>query len=183
MYRVNATKLPEIKDEIMATDDETIFFDSSSIVPFALVWMADKGKYPIVRHTPTVSEYAGTNINSYINIMSYDYGGKLDLLIDLCSTDVKEVKRLTGVKRELSISNLAEILNKCPKAKNKITLVFNSKAKKLNYSMIENNFPTNRFNVLVEGEKSEKMIDKFKSMGYNIYSSHGVQFNGKNGWL
>lgn len=170
MHKVKATKLSEIKDEIMTTDEEKIFFESSSIVPSALVWMANKGKYPIVRHTPTVKEYAGTSINSYINLMSYDYKGKFDLLIDLCSTDVKEVKRLTGVKRELSISNLVEILNKCPKAKNKITLVFNSKAKKLNYSMIQNNFPTDRFNVLVEGENYEKMLDKFTSMGYTIYS-------------
>lgn len=169
MYKVKATKLSEIKSEIMTTDEVKIYFEGSSIVPFALVWMADKGKYPIVRHIPTVKEYAGTSINSYINLMSYDYKGKFDLLIDLCSTDVKEVKRLTGVKRELSISNLVEILNKCPKAKNKITLVFNSKAKKLNYSMIQNNFPTDRFNVLVDGEKSEKMLDKFKYIGYTIY--------------
>lgn len=169
MYKVKSLKLSEIKSEIMTTDEDKIYFEGSSIVPFALVWMSDKGKYPVVRHTPSVKEYAGTNINSYINLMSYDYKGKFDLLIDLCSTDVKEVKRLTGVKRELSISNLVEILNKCPKAKNKITLVFNSKAKKLNYSMIQNNFPTDKFNVLVEGEKSEKMLDKFESMGYTIY--------------
>lgn len=169
MYKVRSLKLSEIKSEIMTTDEDKIYFEGSSIVPFALVWMSDKGKYPVVRHTPSAKEYAGTNINSYINLMSYDYNGKFDLLIDLCSTDVKEVKRLTGVKRELSISSLVEILGKCPKAKNKITIVFNSRAKKLNYSMIQNNFPTDKFNVLVEGEKSEKMLDKFKSMGYTIY--------------
>ena len=170
MYKVKATKLSEIKDEIMTTDEEKIFFESSSIVPSALVWMVDKGKYPIVRHTPTVKEYAGTNINSYINLMSYDYKGKFDLLIDLCSTDVKEVKKLTGIKRELTISGLVEILDKCPKAKNKITLVFNSLAKKINYNTIENNFPPTKFNILVEGENSEKMLDKFTSMGYTIYN-------------
>lgn len=171
MYNVKSTKLSEIKSEIMTTDEEKVYFESSSIVPFALVWMADKGKYPIVRHTPTVKEYAGTNINSYINLMSYDYKGKFDLLIDLCSTDVKEVKKLAGFKRELTISGLVEILGKCPKAKNKITLVFNSLAKKINYSMIENNFPPTKFNILVEGENSEKMLDKFESMGYTIYEN------------
>ena len=170
MYKVKSTKLSEIKNEIMTTDEKTVFFESSGIVPSALAWMADMGKYPIIRHTPTVKEYAGTNINSYINLMSYTYKGKLDLLINLCSTDVKEVKRLSGVKRELTIGELVEILDKCPKPKNKITLVFNSSAKKINYSVIEKNFPPTKFNILVEGNNSKKMLDKFTSMGYNIYS-------------
>ena len=170
MYKVKPTKLPEINNEIMTTHETTTSLESSRIAPSALAWMADMGKYPIIRHTPTVKEYAGTNINSYINLMSYTYNGKLDLLIDLCSTDVKEVKRIAGVKRELTIGELVEILDKCPKPKNKITLVFNSSAKKINYSVIEKNFPPTKFNILVEGNNSKKMLDKFTSIGYNIYS-------------
>ena len=42
--------------------------------------------------------------------------------------------------------------------------------KKINYSVIEKNFPPTKFNILVDGNNSKKMLDKFTSMGYNIYS-------------
>lgn len=169
MYLVKSKILAEIKEEILSTDEETIMFEGSRIVSTALVWMKDMGKYPIVRYKPIDKDLVSTEINSYINTMNVCYKGKMDLWVYVNSTVAKERVKAMGTKLVTSLGNLADIFDRCPKAKNKITLLFDSSSK-TDVNKVKELFSPDKFNIRVMETKNKPVDEleaKFEKAGYS----------------
>lgn len=153
MYKVsNAHKVSEIVKEVSEQEDKEIFLEHNGIVATALIVMKDEDIKPVVRYIPKSDDLYGVIINSYVNVSNMDYKGKMEIQIYLGSTDSRERARLCKCKKLPTFGNLLDVFNKCPKLRHgaKYTLVFSQKAKKLDMNKVNELFPAERFNILVE---------------------------------
>lgn len=153
MYKVSDTKkVSEILQEVSEVDDDILYFHHNGITATALVALRDKGKKPIVRLIPKANELYGTFINSYVNVSNVDYHGNMEIQIYIGSTNTRERERLCKCKKLPTLGNLLDVFDKCPKLKYKAkyTLVFSKKAKKLDMNKVNELFPSDRFEILME---------------------------------
>lgn len=153
MYKVSDTKkVSEILQEVSEVDDDILYFRHNGITATALVALRDKGKKPIIRLIPKASELYGTFINSYVNVSNVDYHGNMEIQIYIGSTNTKERERLCKCRKLPTLGNLLDVFDKCPKLKYKAkyTLVFSKKAKKLDMNKVNELFPSDRFEILME---------------------------------
>ena len=76
----------------------------------------------------------------------------MEIQIYIGSTNTRERERLCKCKKLPTLGNLLDVFDKCPKLKYKAkyTLVFSKKAKKLDMNKVNELFPSNRFEILME---------------------------------
>lgn len=151
MFSVESKKLTDIKNDILSSNEHVILFDNIKNAPNALFWMAPLGKYPVVRYNLTNMESFGSTINSYINIMNVDYNGKMRLELELITTSNKDRHNHYATNDVATISDIIKIMEKCPKPKGKITLVFNTNYP-LDIDKIKKSFDPSTYNIRLIGD-------------------------------
>lgn len=174
MYRVVSNKVSEIVSEVMGVEDEELLFNASSVTSTALIKIRELGRHPFVLYKPIHKELVGIYLNSFINVMNVDYGGNMDILIYLASTTHKEQCKRLGSTFVETLGNISTSIEKSPKAKSKITLIFDSDST-TNAGKILDLFSPKKFSVLIRHKEVKRhkrgtndLVDEFSRRGYEL---------------
>lgn len=174
MYRVVSNKVSEIVSEVLGVDDEDLLFNASSVTSTALIKIRDLGRHPFVLYKPIQKELVGVYLNSFINVMNVDYNGNMDILIYLASTTHKEQCKRLGSSFVETLGNIATSIEKSPKTKNKITLIFDSDSI-TNAGKILDLFAPKKFDIFIRHKDVKRhkrgakdLVAEFSSRGYEL---------------